>query len=74
MLKIPRQQDDRILGNTMAVSSPCIGICELDAEKQVCTGCFRHIHEIGAWGTASDGQKKRILQKARERKKQFERN
>ncbi|WP_114090508.1 DUF1289 domain-containing protein [Thalassospira profundimaris] len=58
----------------MAVSSPCIGICELDSEKQVCTGCFRHIDEIGAWRTASDGQKKRIIQQARTRKKQFEKN
>ncbi|AUG51394.1 DUF1289 domain-containing protein [Thalassospira marina] len=58
----------------MAVSSPCIGICELDAQKQVCTGCFRHIDEIGAWRTASDGQKKRILKMARDRKKQLEKS
>ncbi|WP_339781164.1 DUF1289 domain-containing protein [uncultured Thalassospira sp.] len=58
----------------MAVSSPCIGICELDPQKQICTGCFRNPDEIGAWGSASDGQKKRILQNAATRRQQSDKN
>ncbi|OSQ37070.1 hypothetical protein TMES_16485 [Thalassospira mesophila] len=51
----------------MSVSSPCVGICQLDTNGKVCTGCFRTIDEIGQWRTASDGLKKRILKTARDR-------
>lgn len=51
----------------MAVKSPCIGICVLDPKAGYCTGCYRTGDEIGAWMGLSDGDKKRILSKARKR-------
>jgi len=35
-----------------AVPSPCISVCRLDANRQLCEGCFRTIDEIRAWAQA----------------------
>lgn len=31
------------------VPSPCISVCELDAQRRFCVGCLRTLEEIGAW-------------------------
>jgi uncharacterized protein len=36
----------------VAVASPCIDICRLDA-KGVCVGCRRTLDEIAEWSRAS---------------------
>lgn len=36
-----------------AVLSPCIGVCNLDADG-LCEGCHRSAAEIAAWSTLSD--------------------
>jgi len=43
-----------------AVSSPCIGVCRMDAATGWCTGCLRTIDEIAAWGVASESRKRDI--------------
>lgn len=35
-------------------ASPCVGVCILDGEKGLCTGCARTSDEIAAWGSAPD--------------------
>ncbi len=52
----------------MSVKSPCIGTCVLDPKTGFCTGCFRTGDEIGAWMGLSDGNKKRILGRIKERR------
>lgn len=47
--------------------SPCIGICELDAQN-LCRGCLRSRAEITAWFTAGDAEKRDILKTVAERK------
>lgn len=37
--------------------SPCVGVCKMDAAKGWCTGCFRTLDEIAAWGRATDAAK-----------------
>ncbi len=56
--------DDRIpdLDPTPAkspVTSPCNGVCKLDAER-VCIGCGRRMYEIAAWSAASDERRLQI--------------
>ncbi|HEY4958655.1 MAG TPA: DUF1289 domain-containing protein [Caldimonas sp.] len=34
----------------VAIASPCVGVCTLDAETGWCEGCLRTIDEIAAWG------------------------
>ena len=42
------------------VASPCVQICELDADTGWCRGCLRTIDEIAAWGALDDAQKREV--------------
>lgn len=42
------------------VASPCVDICALD-DGDICLGCQRSIDEICAWSTASDAERRQIL-------------
>jgi hypothetical protein len=55
-------------GPTMTVKSPCIGTCVLDPKSGFCMGCYRTGDEIGAWMGLSDGNKKRVIDKAKNRR------
>jgi len=44
----------------VAVASPCIDICRLDA-KGVCVGCRRTLDEIAEWSRASEARRREIL-------------
>jgi predicted Fe-S protein YdhL (DUF1289 family) len=50
------------------IPSPCINICVLDAQTQLCTGCFRHIDEIAMWGSLSDPQRVMVLEEIERRR------
>lgn len=39
------------------VPSPCIKVCQLDAERRYCTACMRTLDEIAGWSQYSAGQK-----------------
>ena len=43
------------------VPSPCVSVCLLDASGHICTGCFRTLDEIAAWGALDAAAKRRIL-------------
>ncbi|HEY4560650.1 MAG TPA: DUF1289 domain-containing protein [Lysobacter sp.] len=43
-----------------AVLSPCIGVCEIDAQG-LCAGCLRTLDEIARWGTMGDAERLRIM-------------
>ena len=47
--------------NRDQVTSPCISVCELDANGRMCVGCFRTLDEIAAWGSLDVTAKRRIL-------------
>ena len=44
------------------VASPCVQVCELDADTGWCRGCQRSIEEIAAWGALDDAQKREVWQ------------
>jgi uncharacterized protein len=48
------------------VDSPCVKVCELNAEK-VCVGCGRDVSEIARWNSLSDAQKESVVEAARRR-------
>jgi uncharacterized protein len=63
------------MGSPMSdVASPCINVCTLDPETQVCLGCFRTIDEIAEWGGASNAQREAILAKLPGRRGMFRRS
>ncbi|MDQ3189846.1 MAG: DUF1289 domain-containing protein [Pseudomonadota bacterium] len=45
---------------SLAVLSPCISICKMDADSGWCEGCLRTIEEIARWSQMSDAQKREI--------------
>lgn len=52
----------------MSISSPCIGVCELDDETMsYCIGCFRTRDEIARWSRVDETEQMRILEAARQR-------
>lgn len=48
------------------VASPCVRNCCLD-DDDVCLGCHRSVEEIMAWGSASNVERRAILQRAAQR-------
>ena len=49
-----------------AVASPCIGVCQLNAES-VCLGCGRLIGEIVEWPRAGEARRRQIVELSAER-------
>lgn len=43
------------------VSSPCIGVCQLNPDNGLCLGCLRSLEEISAWSRVSPDEQRRIL-------------
>jgi predicted Fe-S protein YdhL (DUF1289 family) len=44
----------------MAIPSPCIDICAVDAATGWCAGCLRTLDEIAAWGALDDDDKRGV--------------
>ncbi|MFT7459218.1 MAG: putative Fe-S protein YdhL (DUF1289 family) [Planctomycetota bacterium] len=47
--------------------SPCINICTLDPEKQLCLGCLRTVEEITNWASFCAQEKHDVINKYNER-------
>nr|WP_281493847.1 DUF1289 domain-containing protein [Ancylobacter koreensis] len=45
----------------VALSTPCVSICALDARGRICLGCGRTIEEIGAWSTMSETERRAVM-------------
>jgi predicted Fe-S protein YdhL (DUF1289 family) len=43
------------------VPTPCINVCKMNPQTQLCEGCFRTLDEIAAWSALSDGEKSMVL-------------
>ena len=48
--------------------SPCISVCQMDAEKGLCLGCYRTRSEIAAWPSMSADEQSVLLSKLRTRR------
>ncbi|MGI6457590.1 MAG: DUF1289 domain-containing protein [bacterium] len=53
-----------------SISSPCLKICKIDRESQLCQGCFRSLEEIAAWRNLSEEERVRIMQQVLPRRKE----
>jgi len=47
--------------------SPCIGVCVINPQTQLCEGCSRTLDEIAAWWDYTPNQKRRIIEQLEER-------
>lgn len=43
------------------IASPCIKLCQMDARRGVCAGCYRTLDEIARWPEMSDPERARLL-------------
>ena len=41
--------------------SPCVNICIVHPQANICTGCFRTIDEISRWSNMSETERKGII-------------
>lgn len=55
--------------NELAPASPCINVCVLDADTDICRGCYRTLAEIAGWSAFSAAEKRAILRKIEERRR-----
>lgn len=52
------------------VPSPCISICRMDPDTELCQGCFRTLDEIAAWGMADEDARRALWKVLAERARQ----
>ena len=52
------------------VPSPCVNVCELDAARQGCIGCFRLLGEISGWRAMGEDEKRAIWRQVLARRSQ----
>ena len=43
------------------MKSPCVKVCQMDPEHDLCLGCARTLDEISRWARMTDGERDRIL-------------
>ena len=48
--------------------SPCIGVCVINPQTQLCDGCFRTLDEIATWAGASDETRLAVLAEVEQRR------
>jgi uncharacterized protein len=44
------------------VPSPCVSICRMNMDTELCEGCLRTLDEIAAWGRMDDATKREVWQ------------
>ena len=44
------------------IESPCIQICQIDPDTQICIGCFRSLTEIACWGSMTPHARRAVMQ------------
>lgn len=49
------------------VPSPCLSVCVMDPQTEVCAGCWRSLEEIGVWSRMSDEAKRLVWQRIQQR-------
>ncbi|MEO7391844.1 MAG: DUF1289 domain-containing protein [Ramlibacter sp.] len=47
-------------GPDAEVPSPCLSVCRMDPNSELCAGCFRTLDEIAAWSRMPDDGKRRV--------------
>jgi len=52
------------------VPSPCISVCRIDNASGYCVGCLRTLDEIACWGGMTDDERRRVLDRVEERRRE----
>mgnify|MGYP003542878573 FL=1 len=49
------------------VPSPCLSVCVMDPQTDMCAGCWCSLDEIGAWSRMPDEAKRQVWQRIQQR-------
>src|SRR6478735_4406448 len=52
-----------LLSNKAPVKTPCIGVCSTGIGDTVCRGCKRFSHEVIAWNSYTQDERRVVLQR-----------
>jgi predicted Fe-S protein YdhL (DUF1289 family) len=52
------KQDPRLATNP---ESPCIRVCSIDPDTELCRGCLRSLGEIAAWSRLGSAERRAIM-------------
>lgn len=44
-----------------AITTPCVKVCIVDPESNLCLGCFRTLPEIGGWARLSEEEQATLM-------------
>lgn len=53
------------------IPSPCIGVCRMDENDELCLGCQRTTEELCAWSGATEDEKRAVWVKVLERREKL---
>jgi uncharacterized protein len=70
---LPTARRRSILNRMTDIPSPCIDVCDVDSSGKYCIGCGRSMDEIASWLSASDDERRAIMQELPERLRQLKR-
>jgi len=54
----------------LEVKSPCIGVCAVDEDSDLCQRCYRTLDEIKGWWDMPKDEQKNLILKLEERQLQ----
>ena len=43
------------------MKSPCVKVCVMDPQRDVCMGCARTLDEIARWGAMGDDERDAVI-------------
>jgi predicted Fe-S protein YdhL (DUF1289 family) len=49
------------------LTSPCVGVCQINAKTKFCIGCWRTLREVAHWSRYEDEEKRAVLVALRDR-------
>jgi len=55
----------------MAIETPCIKVCTVDAATRTCIGCGRTLDEIGRWLVMSPDERAGVMRELPARRAKF---
>jgi predicted Fe-S protein YdhL (DUF1289 family) len=54
------------------IDSPCVKVCVLLPDEDVCAGCYRTLEEIATWSRLDDAERSRVIASLPERRRKHE--
>ena len=50
------------------MKSPCIKVCQMDPQRDLCMGCGRTLDEIARWASMDEAERERVMSELAKRK------